>query len=56
MRIASEGQTQGDAAYWQSRIASLESIVCELLAANQRLRADLQDRGTEFSHGTKRSY
>jgi len=39
MVIPSDRQTEAAVAYWQSRVASLESIVCELLADNQRLRS-----------------
>jgi hypothetical protein len=41
MRIQSDRQTEAEVTYWQSRVASLELIVCELLANNQRLRSDL---------------
>lgn len=41
MRIQSDRQTEAELTYWKSRVASLELIVCELLANNQRLRSDL---------------
>lgn len=41
MRIQSDRQTEADITYWQSRVTSLELIVCELMACNERLRSDL---------------
>jgi hypothetical protein len=35
-------QPEAERAYWEYRVASLEVIVCELLAKNERLRGCLQ--------------
>jgi hypothetical protein len=42
MQAQLDRQTEADVTYWQSRVAGLELIVCELLTTNQQLRSDLQ--------------
>jgi len=55
MRFQSESNNEAEIVYWQSRVASLELMVCELLINNQRLREDLHQRPVE-STGDSRSY
>jgi hypothetical protein len=35
-------EPESELAYWKCRAANLESIVCELLVKNERLRRELQ--------------
>ena len=37
-----ESVAESELAYWRSRVARLERVVCELLAKNERLRSELQ--------------
>ena len=37
-----EQDSPTELAYWHSRVTSLESLVCELLAKNQRMRFVLE--------------
>jgi hypothetical protein len=37
-----EQDSPTELAYWHSRVASLETLVCELLAKNQRMRFVLE--------------
>lgn len=37
-----EQTSETDMAYWLNRVATLEVLICELLAKNQRLRSVLE--------------
>ena len=37
-----EGEPEAERAYWRSRLASLEMLLCELLIKNERLRQENQ--------------
>jgi hypothetical protein len=37
-----EQASETDMAYWLNRVATLEVLICELLAKNQRLRSVLE--------------
>jgi hypothetical protein len=37
-----EQASETDLAYWLNRVATLEVLICELLAKNQRLRSVLE--------------
>ena len=39
-------ETETEIAYWRSRVASLEVLVCELLAKNQHMRFALVEPAT----------
>lgn len=36
-----DGNLEAERAYWQTRLASLEMLLCELLVKNERLRQEL---------------